>query len=128
MARFVSLLLTRAVTILVAGMLMFAVFGGRAYAQSSNQDDNYGLKRFSGDPASSNSSAASRQMPVMPALAAQRLRVAPPPPNSYAGSERSVAAGYDYVLGQGDKLRLTVFGESDLSGEFTVDGAGFVRL
>jgi len=25
-------------------------------------------------------------------------------------------------------MRLTVFGESDLSGEFTVDGAGFIRL
>lgn len=37
-------------------------------------------------------------------------------------------AGYDYVLGAGDKLRLTVFGESDLSGEFTIDGSGFARL
>jgi len=35
---------------------------------------------------------------------------------------------YEYVLGQGDRLRLNVFGEADLSGEFTIDGAGFVRL
>lgn len=33
-----------------------------------------------------------------------------------------------YRLGPGDKLRLTVFNEPDLSGEFTVDGQGFVRL
>ncbi len=37
-------------------------------------------------------------------------------------------AGYDYVLGPGDKLRLTVFGETDLSGEFVIDGSGFARL
>jgi protein involved in polysaccharide export with SLBB domain len=37
-------------------------------------------------------------------------------------------AGYDYVLGAGDKLRLTVFGETDLSGEFTIDGSGYARL
>jgi protein involved in polysaccharide export with SLBB domain len=29
-----------------------------------------------------------------------------------------------YVLGQGDRLRLIVFGEEDLSGEFIVDGSG----
>jgi protein involved in polysaccharide export with SLBB domain len=34
----------------------------------------------------------------------------------------------DYVLGAGDKLRLIVFGETDLSGEFTIDGSGTVRL
>jgi hypothetical protein len=36
--------------------------------------------------------------------------------------------GADYVLGPADKLRLTVYGETDLSGEFTVDGSGYVRL
>ena len=41
----------RAAAILIAGMLLFSVFG-HAHAQTSgNQavDDNYGLKRFSGD-------------------------------------------------------------------------------
>jgi len=33
-----------------------------------------------------------------------------------------------YRLGAGDKLRITVFNEGDLSGEFAVDGQGFVRL
>ncbi len=34
----------------------------------------------------------------------------------------------DYVLGTGDKLKLTVFDETDLSGDYTVDGTGLVRL
>lgn len=33
-----------------------------------------------------------------------------------------------YRLGTGDKLRITVFNEADLSGEFTIDGQGYVRL
>lgn len=33
-----------------------------------------------------------------------------------------------YRLGPGDKMRVTVFNEPDLSGEFTIDGQGFVRL
>lgn len=34
----------------------------------------------------------------------------------------------DYRLGPGDKLRVTVFGEDDLSGEFQIDGTGFLRF
>lgn len=33
-----------------------------------------------------------------------------------------------YKLGSGDKLRVTVFGEDDISGQYDVDGAGIVRL
>lgn len=33
-----------------------------------------------------------------------------------------------YVLGSGDEIRVTVFGHKDLSGDFTVDGGGFVAL
>ncbi len=33
-----------------------------------------------------------------------------------------------YTLGGGDELRVIVFGEQDLSGEFVVDGDGFVSL
>lgn len=33
-----------------------------------------------------------------------------------------------YRLGTGDKLRVTIFNEGDLSGEFTIDGQGYVRL
>ena len=34
----------------------------------------------------------------------------------------------DYKLGPGDKVRVTVFNEDDLSGEFQIDGSGYVRL
>jgi polysaccharide export outer membrane protein len=33
-----------------------------------------------------------------------------------------------YTLGTGDQLRVIVFGETDLSGQFTVDDTGHVRL
>ena len=34
----------------------------------------------------------------------------------------------DYRLDAGDRLRLTVYGEEDLSGDFAVDGTGHVSL
>jgi protein involved in polysaccharide export with SLBB domain len=33
-----------------------------------------------------------------------------------------------YALGSGDRLRITVFGETDLSGEFEVDGSGKISM
>src|SRR3546814_10750183 len=37
-------------------------------------------------------------------------------------------ANLDYRLGSGDKLRVIVFGEQDLSGAFDVTGSGKVSL
>lgn len=34
----------------------------------------------------------------------------------------------DYRLGPGDKVRVTVYGETDLSGDYQIDGTGIVRL
>lgn len=34
----------------------------------------------------------------------------------------------EYTLGPGDELRVTVFGQEQLSGEFAVDGAGYVAM
>ena len=45
---------------------------------------------------------------------------------AYLPSDQSRDGGYR--LGPGDKVRVTVFGESDLSGEYQVDGSGMVRL
>lgn len=33
-----------------------------------------------------------------------------------------------YTLGPGDKVRVTIFGETDLSGEYQIDGNGNIRL
>jgi protein involved in polysaccharide export with SLBB domain len=38
------------------------------------------------------------------------------------------ASAQEYRLGMGDKIRVTVFGEDDLSGTFTLDGQGRAAL
>lgn len=55
-------------------------------------------------------------------LWAQGVPPAAPPPVSAADDSSG------YQLGVGDKLRIIVFGEDDLGGEYVVDGNGFVRL
>jgi polysaccharide export outer membrane protein len=44
------------------------------------------------------------------------------------GLSPAVSQGYEYSLGTGDLLRVTVFGHEDLSGEFEVDSAGRISL
>jgi protein involved in polysaccharide export with SLBB domain len=44
------------------------------------------------------------------------------------GAASPAFGGADYHLGTGDKVRVTIFGEADLSGEFQVDATGVVRL
>jgi protein involved in polysaccharide export with SLBB domain len=48
-------------------------------------------------------------------------------PGAVAAAARA-DAGADYVLGPGDKVRVIVFGEEGLSGEFVVGGAGKVSF
>ncbi len=48
------------------------------------------------------------------------------PPQGQPG--QSAAPLGDYKLGTGDKLRVIVFGEADLGGEYVVDSGGFIRL
>jgi len=40
----------------------------------------------------------------------------------------ATTVGNDYVLGVGDKLQITVFGEEDLSGEFQVSSTGTIAM
>ncbi|WP_422385464.1 polysaccharide biosynthesis/export family protein [Oceanicaulis alexandrii] len=47
-------------------------------------------------------------------------------PSLAVGTEPTLAPAY--VLGSGDQLRIIVFGEDNLSGEFFIDGAGMVSL
>jgi protein involved in polysaccharide export with SLBB domain len=57
--------------------------------------------------------------------AAQETGPAPANPavTAAAGNEHGT-----YTLGAGDKLRVIVFNEENLSGEFVIDGTGYVRL
>lgn len=48
--------------------------------------------------------------------------------NVAGGGGGTVRSDGAYTLGPGDKIRLTVFGEEDLSGEFEVDGTGTLAL
>lgn len=60
------------------------------------------------------------------ATATQAPAQAAPQAATQGAAPASATEGYR--LGTGDKVRVTVYGEADLSGEFEVDGAGFVRL
>lgn len=46
----------------------------------------------------------------------------------YSSSLSAASDIDDYVLGVGDKLRITVYGETDLSGEFQVSSTGMVSM
>jgi polysaccharide export outer membrane protein len=43
-------------------------------------------------------------------------------------SSPAVSQDYEYSLGTGDQLRVTVFGHEDLSGDFEVDSSGRITL
>lgn len=57
-------------------------------------------------------------------------QVATPPPVAPTVAEAPVtpASQFDYLLGSSDKVRVTVYGEPSLSGEFFVTGSGLVSL
>lgn len=60
--------------------------------------------------------------------ACQSTPVAPAPVVEEPTAEADVLTIEPYKLGNGDRLRITVFGEPDLSGEFLVDGAGLISM
>ena len=50
----------------------------------------------------------------------------PNDPQAYYQAPGPINSGY--TMGPGDKLRLTIFGETDLSGEYQLDGNGNIRI
>jgi len=64
-------------------------------------------------------------LPPPPAAAAAAPQTAPVAPSAAAPA---APVDPDYQLGSGDKIRVTVFGEPTLSGEFYVTGSGLVSL
>ena len=50
-----------------------------------------------------------------------------PPPDTSAEDPQEALETL-YTLGSGDRLKITVFGEDDLSGEFQVDGSGRISF
>lgn len=49
-------------------------------------------------------------------------------PTFSLGSDNPKSVDVVYKLGSGDKLKITVFNEPDLSGEFEVDGSGILSM
>jgi protein involved in polysaccharide export with SLBB domain len=54
--------------------------------------------------------------------------VSVPVPQAAARTASAGPADYNYQLGTGDRMKVTVYGEEDLSGEFVVDGSGQVQF
>lgn len=52
-------------------------------------------------------------------------QVVSPEPAMDTGATEPIS---EYILGPGDRLRVTVFGQQDLSGEFSVSGNGTIAL
>jgi protein involved in polysaccharide export with SLBB domain len=70
-----------------------------------------------------------QQLPVdTSALARAPVTVATPESNSGTAEAAPPLSANQNRLGSGDKLRILVFGESDLSGEFVIGGGGAVDL
>ena len=57
-----------------------------------------------------------------------RAQIAAPDQPAAQDAETPTGSVQGYRLGTGDRIRLTVFGEQDLSGEYDVDGSGNLRL
>jgi polysaccharide export outer membrane protein len=50
------------------------------------------------------------------------------PPSQPGGPPPGVSQSPDYRLGSGDRVRITVFGQQDLTGEYLVDGTGMLAF
>lgn len=68
------------------------------------------------------------QTEAQPRPAAAAPEIAPPVANSDATNSQATNSLSGYVLGANDRLRLIVFGEENLSGEFQIDSSGNVSL
>lgn len=47
---------------------------------------------------------------------------------STSSNAQTTRAAASYVLGVGDQVKITVFGQPDLSGQFEIDGAGAISM
>ena len=92
--------------------------------------------------------AAPAYAPPVPSYAPPAQSFGPPPPGPVASASTQpygytplrdqpgtssyaragAGANGGYLLGPGDKLHITVYGEDDLSGAYQIDGIGMVRL
>jgi len=108
-------------------------YGYKSAPGSAPQQQAYQQPVYQPAPVSSEPYGYKPVMPAAPAYPDGRLAsVSPMRGDPYAYYQQQTGTGGpsnpDYILGPGDKLHLNVFGETDLSGDFTIDGAGSLRL
>lgn len=66
--------------------------------------------------------------PPRPAFAAPGGAVGTPVANAPIAAETATQIRQSYRLGSGDKIRVTVFGQEDITGEYSVDAEGNVAI
>ena len=105
----------------LAALAIASSTAGSAWAQSATNAPVPGIAPYApkAPPASKAKAKAAAASPASPGEAAEAAE-----PDGAAES-RGI---YDYRLGPGDKLRITVFGEDGLSGEFFVAGDGRISF
>ncbi len=112
-------------TRLVGGSALWIGVACSAIAQPSPNSLVPGIQPYA-PRAAPNGASAHGAPPVDEPTATRAVTVAPettPTTRSVQGPTR-LSPDADYVLGPGDKLRITVFGEDNLSGEFNIGGNG----
>jgi polysaccharide export outer membrane protein len=65
---------------------------------------------------------------TVPAEPRYATMAAPPPTETVTVEGLRPSEDSSYLLGTGDTVRVTIFGETDLSGQFEIDSQGYVRL
>jgi polysaccharide export outer membrane protein len=99
------------------------------YAQPQQAPPQYGAQPQAGmaSQAGVTSQAMSPAYNQIPSPYAAMRNAAAPVAQGPAGAPGQMIEG-GYTLGPGDKVRVTVFGEQDLSGEYQLDGNGNIRI
>lgn len=111
-------------------------------AQGGNAPYTAAQRMVQGLPAAPQAPYSAAPMQPAPAAAPQYAAPSPVPyssgvtaygaplPRNIGAPQQPGAAPLEggYTLGPGDKVRITVFGEQDLSGEYQLDGNGNIRV
>lgn len=126
MVRNLALVLRLGVIASAVAMLLFCARAAQA------QEDRYGYVQVPGSPTMPAPNApAPMAAPVpVPMAPGPQFAVAQPVSayGSYQPSPMMGPGAAGYVLGTGDHIKITVYGEDDLSGDYAVDSQGTIRF
>lgn len=128
MVRNLALVLRLGVIASAMAMLLFCARA--AQAQAIGQEDRYGYIAVPGAPTMPTPNMPAPMAPAPMAAGPQFAVAQPVSPytNGYQPSPMMSPGAAGYVLGTGDHIKITVFGEDDLSGDYAVDSQGTIRF